>query len=165
MKEKDPDRFESWLDHVRMALPDLKNIETVVRDEDRHCYIKLFYSNGLEIPSWLVSEGTLRFLAFTILAYLPDLEGVYLIEEPENGIHPKAIEHVYNSLSSVYAAQILVATHSPVFLSLAKPSHILCFAKNEEGAVDIIRGDEHPKLKNWRGEVDLGVLLAGGVLG
>jgi len=165
LEESRPSQFELWLGHVRSALPDLEGIRTIEREEDRHRYIKLTYANGLEIPSWLVSDGTLRFLAFTILAYLPDLEGVYLIEEPENGIHPKALEHVYRSLSSVYTAQVLVATHSPVFLGLAEPSQILCFAKDQEGATDIVRGDEHPKLKDWRGEVNLGVLLASGVLG
>jgi len=165
LNENHPEQFNLWLDHVRSALPELELIRTIEREEDRHRYIKLRYANGLDIPSWLVSEGTLRFLAFTILAYLPDLEGVYLIEEPENGIHPKALEHVYRSLSSVYTAQVLVATHSPVFLGLAKPSQILCFAKNKEGATDIVRGDEHPKLRDWRGEVNLGVLLASGVLG
>jgi hypothetical protein len=36
---------------------------------------------------------------------------------------------------------------------------------NSEGASVIVRGDEHPILKEWRGEVDLGELLAGGILG
>ena len=49
-------------------------------------------------------------LALTILAYLPDIEGTLLIEEPENGIHPKAIETVFQSLSSVYNAQVLLRT-------------------------------------------------------
>jgi hypothetical protein len=42
---------------------------------------------------------------------------------------------------------------------------VLCFAKNEEGATDIVLGSEHPRLKAWRGEATLGTLLAAGVLG
>ncbi len=82
----------------------------------------------------MASDGTLRLLALTLPAYLPDFSGVYLIEEPENGIHPRAVETVYQSLSSVYGAQILVATHSPVLLSMVDAKNVLCFAKTPEGA-------------------------------
>ena len=104
-------------------------------------------------------------LALTILAYLPDIEGTLLIEEPENGIHPKAIETVFQSLSSVYNAQVLIATHSPVIISAAHIENILCFAKSTEGATDVINGNDHPDLKEWKGETPLDVLFASGVLG
>lgn len=113
----------------------------------------------------MASDGTLRLLALTLPAYLADFTGVYLIEEPENGIHPRTVETIFQSLSSAYVAQILMATHSPVILSIAKASQILCFAKTKNRAVDVIRGSEHPALRDWRGETDLGVLFAGGVLG
>lgn len=158
-------RFGEWLEHVRTALPELRSIKTVERPEDRHRYLILEYENGLKVPSWLVSDGTLRLLALTLLAYLPDMTGVFLVEEPENGIHPRAVETVFQSLSSVYNAQVLLATHSPVVLSLAKAEQVLCFAKTAEGATDVVRGSEHPRLKEWRGETDLGTLFASGVLG
>ncbi|MGB5156907.1 AAA family ATPase [Desulfobacterium sp. N47] len=160
-----PDKFKDWIEHIRTALPDLKNIKTVLRDEDKHRYIVLSYQNNFEAPSWMVSDGTLRMLALTILAYLPDIEGTLLIEEPENGIHPKAIETVFQSLSSVYNAQVLIATHSPVIISAAKIENILCFAKSAEGATDVIDGKDHPNLKNWKGEIPLDILFASGVLG
>ncbi len=161
----DSDRFSHWISHLRTALPDLKGIRTVEREDDRHRYLMLEYAGGLSVPSWMASDGTLRLLALSILAYLPHFSGIYLIEEPENGIHPKAVDTMFQSLSSVYDAQILVATHSPIVLSLVAPESVLCFAKTKEGAVDIVKGDEHPALKNWKGEANLGVLFAGGVLG
>ena len=160
-----PGKLEEWIRHLREALPDVKRIETREREEDRHRYLVLHLANGLAIPSWLVSDGTLRLLALTLLAYIPGLSGVYLIEEPENGIHPRAVETAYQSLSSVYGAQLLLATHSPVILSLAEPEKLLCFARDDSGATDIVSGDEHPKLKQWLGALDLGTLFASGVLG
>ena len=59
-----------------------------------------------------MSEGTLRLLALTVIAYLPDAGRIYLIEEPENGIHPLATEAVYQSLSSVYGSHVFITTHS-----------------------------------------------------
>jgi predicted ATPase len=161
----DPARFGNWLDHVRTALEDIRNIDTVERPEDKHRYLVVEYANGAKVPSWLVSDGTLRLLTLTIPAYLPDLEGVFLIEEPENGIHPRAIETVLQSLSSMYQSQVLVATHSPVALNMLEPRDVLCFAKDEEGATDIVSGDRHPALRDWKkGEPDLGLLFASGIL-
>ena len=137
----------------------------VERPEDRHLYLAVRYSNLEPIPSWLLSDGTLRLFALTLLAYLPHHQEIYLIEEVENGVHPRAIEAVFDSLSSVYDGQVLLATHSPLIVGLSKPEQVLCFAKNASGATSIVRGSEHPKLKDWRGQVDLGTLYAAGVLG
>ncbi|MEW6379598.1 MAG: ATP-binding protein [bacterium] len=165
LKKTSPERFKEWIGHVRTALPDLEDIRTVERPDDKHRYLKICYSGNLEVPSWMVSDGTLRLLALTLPAYLPDFSGIYLIEEPENGIHPRAIETMFQSLSSVYEAQILLATHSPVILSMAEPDQILCFSKTESGAVDIVRGKEHPNLRDWKGETNLGIIFAAGVPG
>jgi predicted ATPase len=162
---RNPTRFAAWLDHVRTALEDIADIDTVEREEDRHRYLVIRYANGADVPSWLASDGTLRLLALTIPAYLSDLDGVFLIEEPENGIHPRAIETVIQSLSSIYEGQVLIATHSPVALNLLDAAQVLCFAKDETGATDIVAGDRHPALQEWhRGQPDLGILFAAGIL-
>ena len=162
---RDAQRFQGWLDHVRTALEDVDDIDTVEREEDRHRYLVIRYANGAEVPSWLASDGTLRLLALTIPAYLDDLDDVFLIEEPENGIHPRAIETVIQSLSSIYSGQVLIATHSPVALNLLEARQVLCFAKDDTGATDIVAGNRHPALQAWRrGEPDLGVLFAAGIL-
>jgi predicted ATPase len=162
---KNEERFRSWISHLKTALPDLEAIRTVERPDDKSRYLMIRYQGGLEVPSWMASDGTLRLLALTIPAYLPDFRGVYLIEEPENGIHPSAVEALFKSLSSVYKAQILLATHSPVILSLADPKQVLCFKKTERGATDIVQGNLHPMLKDWKRDTDLGTLFVGGVLG
>jgi predicted ATPase len=162
---QDQRRFRSWVEHVRTALEDIKDIDAVELPENKHRYLVLEYMNGARVPSWLASDGTLRLLTLTIPAYLPDLEGTFLIEEPENGIHPRAIETVLQSLSSMYRCQVLVATHSPVALNLLEPREVLCFAKDAAGATDIVSGDRHPALRDWKkGEPDLGILFASGIL-
>jgi predicted ATPase len=162
---KDKKRFSEWVDHVRTALEDVRDIRTIEREEDRHRYLVIDYANGASVPSWLVSDGTLRLLALTIPAYLKDMRGVFLIEEPENGIHPKAMETVIQSLTSIYHGQVLIATHSPVAINQLEAKEVLCFAKDAEGATDIIAGNLHPRLREWKkGEPDLGVLFASGIL-
>jgi len=165
LQKRHPDQFNAWVDHLRTALPDLETVLTTEKPEDRTRYLTIRYRNKLEVPSWVVSDGTLRLLALTIIAYLPEPRVVWLIEEPENGIHPTGVTTVFDSLHSVYEGQVLLATHSPVILSLAEAPEVLCFAKNVDGATSIIRGDQHPQLRDWKGEENLGVLFAGGVLG
>lgn len=165
LRNKSEKKFKEWISHVRTALPDIEDITTSEFPDTKHRYLTIQYKEGFKVPSWMASDGTLRLLALTIPAYLSDFEGIYLIEEPENGIHPKAVDTMYQSLVSVYGAQILLATHSPVVLSAAEPESLLCFAKAADGATDIVKGDEHPTLRQWKGEVDLGVLFASGVLG
>ena len=164
-RSESPQRHEEWIALVRTALPDLADIKTMEFPDTRHRYMKLDYDNGLDVPSWMASDGTLRLLTLTLPAYLSDFEGIYLIEEPENGIHPMAMETVYQSLSSVCDAQILLATHSPVILGCAEASDILCFKKSKDGATDIVAGNEHPELRKWQGNLNLSDLYASGVLG
>lgn len=157
--------YDEWVSHVQTALPKLKSIQGVEDRNDRHAHLVLEYDSGLKVPSWTASEGTLRLLALTLLAYLPQDKELYCVEEPENGIHPKAIDAVYDSLNSVYDSQVLVSTHSPAFLRRAQPEEVLCFAQDDDGATDIVQGDRHPLLRDWKENVDTTALFATGVLG
>lgn len=164
LQKKHPEKIRDWFLHIQTALPDIERIKTIER-EDKHCYLVLCCKDGLEVPSWMASDGTLRLLALTLPAYIPGLEGVFLIEAPEKGIHPQAVKTVYQSLSSVSSAQVLLVTYSPVFLRMVEADKLLCFAKTPEGETDIVRGSDHPNLKECKGEVNLGDLFTGGLLG
>ena len=159
-----PQRFKNWIAHVRTSLPEVRDIDSVLQQSENQRYVRVHYGDNVQVPSWMLSEGTLRLLALTILAYLPAFDGVYLIEEPENGVHPSALETIYESLSSIYNAQVLVSSHSPILLNMARPEQLLCFSKSEDGA-KIVRGSEHPALRGWQNEVSLGTLAASGLLG
>jgi predicted ATPase len=165
LEQKYPENLVSWVEHIRTALPEIQSVRTVERPEDRHKYLMVTYQSGLEAPSWVISDGTLRLLALTILAYVPNLTGIYMIEEPENGIHPRAVETIYQSLQSLYDAQLFMATHSPIILNMADLKQLLCFERHISGETHITAGYLHPYLKQWQGEISLGTLFASGVLG
>ena len=165
LREEHEEAFDDWLEHVRGALPEIAGLRVVEREDDRHCYLMIRYAAGVEVPSWTVSDGTLRLLALTLPAYLSDSGKTYLMEEPENGLHPGVTQDVYDALSSVYDSQVLLATHSPVFLNHADLEHVLCFGKDDGGATDVIPARAHPGLKDWQGSPNLSAFFAAGVLG
>ncbi len=164
LSKTSPQQFGDWIAHLKVALPDLATVRTIERPEDRQRYLVIEYSNGCAVPSWMVSDGTLRLLALTLPAYAMDNGDVFLIEEPENCIHPLAIEIVMQSLNSMYESQVIVTTHSPAILSLTSPENILCFSKSADSGTAIVRGDLHHRMSAWEGTVDPGLLLASGIL-
>lgn len=72
----------------------------------------------------------------TLLPYLSKQSTILVTEEPENGIHPRAIEAVLQSLSSMYDSQVWVSSHSPVMLASAKLEQLLCARLTADGSVD-----------------------------
>ncbi len=99
-----------------------------------------------------------------MLPYLQKRPAIIITEQPEDGIHPQAIEAVLQSLESVYDSQVLISSHSPVVLALTKLDQVLCSRMAANGAATIIKGTDHPRLREWKGGIDLGSLFAAGVL-
>lgn len=153
----------AWLEHVSTVLP-ITDVRVVTRQEDNSRYLVVIDRSGTRIPAWHLSDGTLRLLALTLLPYIPQNHAVFFIEEPENGIHPQAVEAVFQSLNSVYDGQVLVATHSPVLVGLCEPSHLLCFSRTKDGETDVLTGDRHPMLRDWQEGLSLARLYAAGIL-
>lgn len=105
------------------------------------------------------SDGTLRFIALTTLILQP-LEyrpSVLLIDEPELGLHPYAV----NLLASLIKqesprTQMIVSTQSPQFLDCFKPEDVVV-AERENGATQLRRLDRKP-LDTWLEDYSLGDL-------
>lgn len=159
------ERYADWIAHVQTALPQVTDIEVREREDDHHAYFVVSYKGDFKVPSPSLSDGTLRILTLTLLPYLRKQPAILVTEEPENGIHPRAIEAVLQSLSSMYDSQVWVSSHSPVVLARAKLDQLLCARLASEGGVEMVAGTDHPRLQEWRGGIDIGSLFAAGVLG
>lgn len=86
-----------------------------------------------------------------------------MVEEPENGVHPKALEVILRSLSTIPGAQMILATHSPFVVQQCGVEPLLCFSHGE-GGTSIIPGMKHPMLEHWDDSPDIGIVFAAGVL-
>jgi predicted ATPase len=165
LKQQRGDMFEAWIDHVRTALPNISQIDAVEREEDHHAYLRVTYAGDYEVTSSGLSDGTLHILALTIVPYLRELPELICVEEPENGIHPRAIETVLQSLSSIYDSQVWVTTQSPVVLAHTEDlASVTVMQTQTDGSVTAVLGSKHPRLQDWQMSIDLGSLFAAGVL-
>ena len=75
-----------------------------------------------------------------------------------------AIEFAYQALSAVYGAQVFIASHSPTLLRCVDVDEVLCFGHDPKRGTVIVHGDEHPRLRDWRGSVDDNVFWAADIL-
>jgi predicted ATPase len=164
-RHKELTLIDRWTDHLRYALEDLESIGWAARQADNAEYLILKFAGGLECPSWLLSDGTLRMLALTLPAFLPGSPGVYMVEEPENGVHPCALEIIVRALESIPQAQVFVATHSPLVVQQVGVKPLLCFTRSPVTGVHIIHGPAHHALRDWKGSPDLASIFSSRVLG
>jgi ABC-type branched-subunit amino acid transport system ATPase component len=167
LQDSDPGDFAAWIDHVRTALPQVKSIRVHEREEDHFAYFSIEYQGGYRVTSSGLSDGTLRILALTLLSFLSDeaMPRLLVTEEPENGIHPQAIETVLQSLSMLYDTQVWISTHSPIVLAQTGLRDVLATRLGRDGSVTVVPGNKHPQLRDWRGAIDIGSLFAAGILG
>lgn len=165
---RDEVAYRQWVRHVADAVGGLANIDTWERPEDKVVVLRAVFDGAHDapVPSWLLSDGTLRLMALSLLCFAeePDVPGLYLIEEPENGLHPLAIQSVFDSLSQLRTTQVFVATHSPVFLAHTTLEQALVFRRTPTGAAQVTRGAEVAELHDWKGRVQLCDVFASGVL-
>jgi predicted ATPase len=73
-----------------------------------------------------LSDGTLRFIALTVLFMQPKLPDTVIIDEPELGLHPAAIAKLAGMIKSASSeCQVILSTQSAELISHFKPEDII----------------------------------------
>lgn len=106
-----------------------------------------------------LSDGTLRFIALTTLFLQPTqyLPSVILVDEPELGLHPYAIEMLASLIRQASEnTQVILSTQSSLLLDYFDPEDVLV-ANRVSGGTQITRL-EPSKLKEWLEDYSLGQL-------
>lgn len=129
-----PQRMQRWTDRVRRALPSVASIETIEREEDRSRHLVLVHTNGLRVPSWSMSDGTLRLLAYTLLPELPELDGLLAIDNLDAGLDLGAAKVAYQALRDVQGAQVVCVTCSGPLARMVPDDGAIWFALDGQGA-------------------------------
>jgi predicted ATPase len=114
-------------------------------------------------PSQL-SDGTIRFIALVTALLQPHPPATILIDEPELGLHPFALETLGNLiLETQKRTQIIVSTQSPSFLNSFETDQIIVVERNDgESSFQRLQSNQ---LQDWLSDYTLGELWQKNIYG
>jgi predicted ATPase len=124
------------------------------------------FGNDVVFGPHQASDGTLRAMALVALLLQPtnELPAVIILDEPELGLHPRAISILAGLLLGVSShSQVIVATQSPVLLDHFEPEQVI--VAERDGAESVFRRLDAGKLASWLEEYTMSELWDKNVLG
>lgn len=111
-----------------------------------------------------LSDGTLRMICLTTLLMQPNPPATIIIDEPELGLHPFAIQKLAAMLKSASSkSQIIVSTQSINLVDQFTADDIIVVERADNQTV--FKRQSEDALANWREEYSLGELWSKNVLG
>lgn len=114
-----------------------------------------------------LSDGTLRAICLISLLLLPSerLPGLIVVDEPELGLHPYALNLVASLIRAASLhTQVLLSTQSTAFVDKFEPEDIIVVERNDEEATEFSRPDTG-KLNEWLEDYSLGEIWEKNVIG
>lgn len=145
----------------RAAIDNPDRITLLQKADGKGLYFKLRDTDQW-VPASQVSDGVLLVLAYLTILYLPQRERprVLLIEEPENGIHPKRLRDVLTILRELVSeqshTQVVLTTHSPYALDLFQPEEVTLCTMQDNGEVKTTRLSDSPAVTSQMDVFTLG---------
>lgn len=113
--EKNDELRETILDWLGLIVPEMQDIYTYDRLLDNSKILEFLEESGKKFPAHLVSDGTIYALCM-LVAILTRTQkaGITIIEEPERGLHPKAIGELIGFMREHASINhpIILTTHS-----------------------------------------------------
>jgi len=160
--------YDRIVETIRRAAPFFGDF--VFRDEDTE-YMQLEWTErGRPDTPWkahVLSDGTLRFICLTTLLLQPQvlMPDTILIDEPELGLHPFAINLLAEMLKeAAESKQVIVSTQSVELLNNFQPEDVVVVQR--EGDASVFNRLDAEELADWLTEdYSLGELWKRNILG
>jgi len=95
-----------------------------------------YKNKSIRVSSKEMSDGMLRLLAFVAISEIRKSNAVMLLDEVENGINMNYAEKLLKILENLYQEkghQLILTTHSTVFMDYIKPDNIVYLYRNDDG--------------------------------
>lgn len=162
-----PAEYQRIVDTIRLAAPFFGGF--IIRDPlPERVELEWYDSDDPDTPqrAHILSDGTLRFICLTTLLMQPiDLvPDTVLIDEPELGLHPYAINLLADMLKEVAEhKQVIVSTQSVELLNALDAEDVIV-AERENGA-SVFRRLDLESLRDWLDDYSLGDLWKRNILG
>lgn len=132
IQKENPNLTEDILELITLIVPNLQKIDAAPQKIDNKTGL-LFKETGTKqrFPSHLISDGTIYALAQIIMILDRHPDSWLLIEEPERGIHPQAIQELTSLMREESSETLIwINTHSESVIRTTKPEELLLVDKN-----------------------------------
>lgn len=164
--DKYPEYYKIIVDTIRNVVPDFHDF--VIRDNSDFLSLEWFNKNNVDIPwkAHYLSDGSLRFIALAVLLLMPSKlqPQVIIIDEPEIGLHPTALNVLSGLIKRAsLERQVIVSTQSATLLSQFEPDDVIVVDKKDKYS-EFRRLSNHD-LANWLESYTLGELWETNVIG
>lgn len=127
---KDDNIRDDIIDWLSLIVPGLEGIESYSNDFNNTVGLKIKeIASDKAFPAHLISDGTIYFVSLMAAIYSSSKYGYTLYEEPENGMHPKAIAEAVAFMRDK-------ANHHPIFVTTHSESLVKNVKKDELWLVD-----------------------------
>ncbi len=115
--------------------------------------VETFGGQRAEYDASQLSDGTLRILAVAAAVLSTPEQGLLVVEEIDNGVHPSRVESLIARICSIASQRglhVLVTSHNPALLDAlpdtAIPDVVFCYRDTDEGASRLVRLQNLPDL-------------------
>jgi predicted ATPase len=164
--DKHPEYYKMIVDTIRNVVPDFHDF--VIRHNSEFLSLEWFNKNNVDIPwkAHYLSDGSLRFIALAVLLLMPsELQPqVIIIDEPEIGLHPTALNVLSGLIKRAsLERQVIISTQSATLLSQFEPDDVIVVDKKDKYS-EFRRLSNHD-LANWLESYTLGELWETNVIG
>lgn len=130
--------------------------------------IENYNNKSFRVSSKEMSDGMLRLLAFIAISEIQRSEAVMLLDEVENGINANYAEKIMEILKAMFSEkrhQLILTTHSTVFLDYVDAENIIYLYRDENGYTKAEKLFESEEMKKqleymWPGEIILNMSQA-----
>jgi hypothetical protein len=151
--------YAAIVEQLCQLFPVVKKLRIVANDGHQKT-LELELRSGDRVSQAAFGEGLLSFLAFAALPYLGD-PFLYLIEQPELGLHPARIRGMMAILRAVSEkTPILMATHSPLVVNELAGDEITVLRRDPARGTVATRLDQTPSYAARASVYDNGELWA-----
>lgn len=162
-----PDYYQRIIDTIKLAAPFFGGF-VMRKPVPENIQLEWFEQRDPDTPykAHVLSDGTLRFICLATLLMQPPelLPDTVLLDEPELGLHPYAINLLADMLKQVAEGkQVLVATQSVELLNCFKPEDVVVAERQDDAT--ILKRLDTEELKDWLEDYSLGELWKRNVFG
>ncbi len=167
LKHRSPAHYLRIVDTVRLVAPFFDSFHVdPLPDNPQQTQLRWLQRGSDRIfDAGQLSDGTLRFICLAAALLQPEPPATILLDEPELGLHPYALQLLGGMLASTsQQAQIIVSTQSAALLNDVEPEDVIVVERGDDEGSTFHRL-RREDLAEWLEEYTLGELWQKNVFG